>query len=433
MPVVLDCARRTALHTIALSEGRVACVPGHWGADSSTSSQESVSAWSAGCWRRCCRCCSAAADAGAVLLGPWNDGRSPTLICAPLLSAVLVVGLLFNLLAPAAARHAVITVLGRAHFRCRRAMQNVQFRWMDWRWESAVAGGVAGLTTVVALHPLDIVRTRFQVYDGRHAAVPSYRHTFHALSTIARVEGLRGLYAGLVPAVFGSSLSWSLYFFLYSNIKERNRRQFRRAELGPSLHLLSAAEAGSIVAVITNPVWVVKTRLQLQAPGHGGCKPYLGFSDAFKSILREEGMRGLYKGLGPGLILVSHGALQFMAYEEGRKLLVSHRTRQAAGQPDVVSGEQLMTAQDFAILGASSKLVAVMATYPYQVIRSRLQQRPSEDGVSRYVNTWHTFKATMRYEGVRGLYKGIVPNLLRVVPSSSLTFLVYESVMKFLH
>jgi solute carrier family 25 folate transporter 32 len=308
-------------------------------------------------------------------------------------------------------------------------MQSVHFQWTDWKWQSAAAGGVAGLTTVVALHPLDIVRTRFQVHDGLRAAVPSYRHTFHALFTIGRVEGLRGLYAGLVPAVFGSSLSWSLYFFLYSNIKERNRRQFHRDALGPSLHLLSAAEAGSIVAVLTNPVWVVKTRLQLQSPGHGARPPYLGFSDACKRILREEGLRGLYKGLGPGLLLVSHGALQFMAYEEGRKFLISHRVRAATGHPD---GEQLVTSQDFALLGASSKLFAVMATYPYQVIRSQLQQRPSVDVVSRYVNTWHTFQSIMRYEGFRGLYKGIVPNLLRVVPSSSLTFLVYESVMKFL-
>lgn len=304
----------------------------------------------------------------------------------------------------------------------------------EWRWDSAVAGGAAGLTSVVALHPLDIVRTRFQVHDGRLHTVPSYRHTFHALYTIGRVEGVRGLYAGLLPALLGSSLSWSLYFFLYSNIKERNRRRFGRAELGPSLHLLSAAEAGSVVAVLTNPVWVVKTRLQLQAPGHGARMPYRGFSDAFTVILREEGLRGFYRGLGPGLVLVSHGALQFMAYEEGRKLLVSYRTRQYALPDAVVTrGEQLLTSQDFAVLGASSKLFAVMATYPYQVIRSRLQQRPSEDGVSRYVNSWYTFKAILRYEGFRGFYKGIVPNLLRVLPSSSLTFLVYESVMKFLH
>ncbi|XP_024368225.1 folate transporter 1, chloroplastic [Physcomitrium patens] len=313
-------------------------------------------------------------------------------------------------------------------------MHSVQPKWTGWKWENAVAGGVAGLAPVVALYPFDIVRTRFQVHDGRHSGVPSYRNTLHALYTIRRVEGLRGLYAGLLPALLGSSLSWSLYFFLYGSIKERNQRLFERDELGPLLHLLSGAEAGSTATVITNPVWVVKTRLQLQAPGHGARKPYASFSDAFRSILREEGLRGLYKGLGPGLILVSHGALQFMAYEEGRKFLISHRSKRAPGQPfEISTKEQLVTSRDFAILGGSSKLFAVMATYPIQVVRSRLQQRPSKDGVSRYVNTWYTFKTTMRYEGFRGLYKGIVPHLLRVVPSSSLQFLVYESILKFLN
>lgn len=312
-------------------------------------------------------------------------------------------------------------------------MQYLQFPWPDWKWQSAVAGGMAGLTTVVALQPLDIVRTRFQVHDGLRAAVPSYRHTLHALYTIGRVEGLRGLYAGLLPALFGSTLSWSLYFFLYNSIKERHRRHFHRDALGPSLHLLSAAEAGSLVAVMTNPVWVVKTRLQLQAPGLGARPPYTGFSDAFTRILREEGFRALYRGLGPGLFLVSHGALQFMAYEEGRTFLISHRIRAPARPPDVVAnGEELVTPVDVALLGASSKLVAVMGTYPCQVVRSRLQQRPSADGPAKYASTWQTIQSIMRYEGYCGLYKGIVPNLLRVVPSSSLTFLVYESVMKFL-
>ncbi|KAH8946844.1 hypothetical protein BDL97_11G008300 [Sphagnum fallax] len=210
-------------------------------------------------------------------------------------------------------------------------MHNILHNWPQWKWENAAAGAVAGLTTVVALHPLDIVRTRFQVHDGRQTTIPKYKHTVHALYTIAKVEGLRGLYAGLFPAVLGSSLSWGLYFFLYSNIKERNRQLVGR-DLGPTLHLLSAAEAGSIVCVLTNPVWLVKTRLQLQGPAHGTHQPYTGFYDALRSILKEEGWRGLYKGLGPGLVLVSHGALQFMAYEEGRKLLIAHRSQKSTDQ-----------------------------------------------------------------------------------------------------
>ncbi|KAH9533779.1 hypothetical protein CY35_18G070400 [Sphagnum magellanicum] len=270
------------------------------------------------------------------------------------------------------------------------------------------------------------------LHDGRQTTtIPKYKHTVHALYTIAKVEGLRGLYAGLFPAVLGSSLSWGLYFFLYSNIKERNRRLVGR-DLGPALHLLSAAEAGSIVCVLTNPVWLVKTRLQLQGPGHGTRQPYTGFYDALRSILKEEGWRGLYKGLGPGLVLVSHGALQFMAYEEGRKLLIAYRSQKSTDQLMNTKGEELLTSQDFAVLGASSKLFAVFLTYPYQVIRSRLQQRPSAEGFLKYRNTWHAFEDAVRYEGFRGLYKGIIPNLLRVVPSSSLTFLIYESVLKYL-
>ncbi|KAH8933576.1 hypothetical protein BDL97_18G037100 [Sphagnum fallax] len=312
-------------------------------------------------------------------------------------------------------------------------MHSILYNWStQWKWENAAAGAVAGLATVVALHPLDIVRTRFQVHDGRQTTtIPKYKHTVHALYTIAKVEGLRGLYAGLFPAVLGSSLSWGLYFFLYSNIKERNQRLVGR-DLGPALHLLSGAEAGSIVCVLTNPVWLVKTRLQLQGHGHGTRQPYTGFYDALRSILKEEGWCGLYKGLGPGLVLVSHGALQFMAYEEGRKLLIAYRSQKSTDQLMNTKGEELLTSQDFAVLGASSKLFAVFLTYPYQVIRSRLQQRPNAEGFFKYRNTWHAFEDAVRYEGFRGLYKGIIPNLLRVVPSSSLTFLIYESLLKFL-
>ncbi|OIS95866.1 folate transporter 1, chloroplastic [Nicotiana attenuata] len=58
----------------------------------------------------------------------------------------------------------------------------------DWQWENATAGAVAGLATVTFSHPLDVVRARFQVYDGRISNVPAYRNTPHALFTIARTE-----------------------------------------------------------------------------------------------------------------------------------------------------------------------------------------------------------------------------------------------------
>ncbi|CAN1813998.1 Folate transporter 1, chloroplastic [Linum perenne] len=261
----------------------------------------------------------------------------------------------------------------------------------NWQWENAAAGAVAGFATVAATHPLDVVRTRFQVNDGRLSVLPTYRNTGHAIVTIARLEGLKGLYAGMSPAVLGSTVAWGLYFLFYSRAKERYSKN-KNQSLSPLYHLASAAEAGGLVCLCTNPIWLVKTRLQLQTNRHQS-RPYSGLYDAFKTIMREEGWRALYKGLGPGLFLNS---------------------------------------ADYALLGASSKLSAILLTHPFQVVRARLQQRPGVDGTQRYINSFHVVKETFRFEGFRGFYKGITPTILKSLPTSAITFLVYENVLKFL-
>ncbi|KAI5581451.1 hypothetical protein BDE02_07G018100 [Populus trichocarpa] len=298
-----------------------------------------------------------------------------------------------------------------------------------WQWENATAGAVAGFATVAAVHPLDVVRTRFQVDDGRVVNLPTYKNTAHAILNIARLEGLKGLYAGFFPAVLGSTVSWGLYFFFYSRAKQRYSKN-RDEKLSPGLHLASAAEAGALVCFCTNPIWLVKTRLQLQNPLHQ-TRRYSGFYDALKTIMREEGWRALYKGIVPSLFLVSHGAVQFTAYEELRKVIVDYKAKQR--KEDCKSADtDLLNSVDYAVLGGSSKIAAIILTYPFQVIRSRLQQRPSMEGIPRYMDSWHVMKATARFEGCRGFYKGITPNLLKNVPASSITFIVYENVLKLL-
>ncbi|KAK6150608.1 hypothetical protein DH2020_015540 [Rehmannia glutinosa] len=297
----------------------------------------------------------------------------------------------------------------------------------DWQWENAAAGSAAGLATVTFTHPLDVVRTRFQVNDGRLSTLPTYKNTPHALFTIARTEGLRGLYGGFYPAVLGSTISWGLYFYFYSKAKQRYLRS--REELSPGLHLASAAEAGGLVCFCTNPIWLVKTRLQLQTPQQA--RPYSGFHDALRTILKEEGWRALYKGLMPGLVLqVTHGAIQFTAYEELRKMVINLRTDESERNSDMADNS--LDSFDYAILGAASKLAAVVLTYPFQVIRARLQQRPSIEGIPRYMDSLHVVRETVRFEGIRGFYKGITANVLKNAPAASVTFIVYENVLNML-
>ncbi|XP_073141532.1 folate transporter 1, chloroplastic isoform X2 [Henckelia pumila] len=297
----------------------------------------------------------------------------------------------------------------------------------DWQWENAAAGAAAGLATVSFSHPLDVIRTRFQVNDGRSLNLPTYKNTPHALFTIARTEGFRGLYAGFYPAVLGSTVSWALYFYFYSKAKQRYLRS--RDVLSPGFHLASAAEAGGLVCFCTNPIWLVKTRLQLQTPLQA--RPYSGFHDALRTILKEEGWRALYRGLMPGLFLVTHGAIQFTAYEELRKVVINIRTEEG-GDNFNAADDHLLDSFDYAVLGASSKLSAILLTYPFQVIRSRLQQRPSIEGIPRYMDSWHVVKETARFEGLRGFYKGITANVLKNAPAASITFIVYENVLNML-
>lgn len=146
--------------------------------------------------------------------------------------------------------------------------------------------------------------------------------------------------------------------------------------------------------------------------------------------MREEGWSALYRGIIPGLFLVSHGAIQFTAYEELRKVVIDFKSKDR--KKDSESDDKLLNSVDYAVLGASSKIVAVLLTYPFQVVRARLQQRPSSDGIPRYMDSWHVVKETARFEGVRGFYKGITPNLLKNVPAASITFIVYENVLKLL-
>jgi solute carrier family 25 folate transporter 32 len=79
---------------------------------------------------------------------------------------------------------------------------------------------------------------------------------------------------------------------------------------------------------------------------------------------------------------------------------------------------------DYLELSASSKALAVVATYPYQVLRSRLQMHNAPRGAT----VISTFREIRRSRGLLGFYRGLTPNFLRVVPATCITMLCYEQV-----
>jgi solute carrier family 25 folate transporter 32 len=157
------------------------------------------------------------------------------------------------------------------------------------------------------------VKTRLQVQGGNTA----YNGTLHALKTIYMQEGFRGYYHGLNTALVSLVPNWMIYFTLYTESKRLFGRVLGREET-PLVHVLSAMTAGASTNIITNPLWVLKTRFQTQTIGGGDVK-YTGIFQGFARILREEGIQGLYRGLGPSLIGIIHVGVQFPLYEALKK------------------------------------------------------------------------------------------------------------------
>lgn len=294
--------------------------------------------------------------------------------------------------------------------------------------EHLIAGTLAGLISTASLYPLDLIKSRYQVNELSGRAKP-YK-LYEAFATVLRNEGVLGLYQGLPSALYGSGMSWGGYFYFYEHAKVR----WSNSTYSPTFqHLASACEAGVIMVGFTNPVWLVKTRMQLQkrqktlmtAEHTSSIRPYRGFYDALTTIVREEGPLALYKGTVPALLLVSHGAIIFVLYE-GLKVW----------GPAALGRE--LNSVDIFLMGAGTKVVSSFVTYPFQVIKTRIQQRDLElikPGASasflehtkhRYTGVIDCIAKTFRYEGVYGFYKGVIVNSLRVAPSAAITFVAYE-------
>ena len=306
-------------------------------------------------------------------------------------------------------------------------------------WRAFVSGTSAGALSALALQPLDVLKTRLQVQDEVDARRARYAGALRGARRIVVEEGVRGLYAGTTPAVAGSAASWGAYFAWYDAARTRYARVLGEdgmvgKGLPASVNALAATEAGLVTTVVTNPIWVVKTRLQLQRGGGGGGagasgERYAGFVDALLKIARKEGVGGLYKGLVPSVWLVSHGSIQLTAYEWLKETWARGRERNPRDWKPIVNPTEA------GALGLASKFIAVSTTYPIQVVRARMQQRADVyrgEDAPVYARAGQAFAQTIRREGVFALYKGFAPNVLRVLPSSAITFAAYEGVYGFL-
>ncbi|RCH95725.1 hypothetical protein CU098_010124 [Rhizopus stolonifer] len=285
--------------------------------------------------------------------------------------------------------------------------------------DQALAGFGAGMVSTAFLHPLDLIKIRFQVNSSRKTG-PILGGTIRSFKTILTEEGLiRGLYRGVTPSMAGSAVSWGMYFGWYSMIKKYMSKD-NEGRLSPVQHLTASAEAGALTALIANPLWVIKTRMCTTT--HNSPQAYKGLLDGLRRLYGEEGIRGLYRGIVPALFGVSHGAIQFMVYEEMKKKRNEVMQRNGTTSQEELNAKLSQT--EYIVMAVVSKVIASVVTYPYQVLKSRLQNGETKDSYKGVIDCGQKI---VKVEGYGGLYKGLSPSIIRVLPGTCITFLVYEN------
>ncbi|KAF2866570.1 copper amine oxidase [Massariosphaeria phaeospora] len=272
----------------------------------------------------------------------------------------------------------------------------------------STAGFSAGVVSCLTVHPLDLLKNRLQL-NTRSASRPG--DSFRILRHVIRDEGgVKALYRGLWPNLLGNSLGWGLYFLFYGNMKDVMQKR-KNGPLNSADYFFSSVIAGLLTGACTNPIWVVKTRMLEHGANHPSA--YKTMTYGLKHVYQTRGLKGLWAGFVPSTLGVAHGAVQFAFYE---------KMKHSRGEK--VGGQQNLSNWEYIYMSGGSKLLAGAITYPYQPIRARMQQH---DAANRYSGLLDVLRKTWHNEGFLAFYKGVIPNMLRVVPTTVVTFLVYEN------
>ncbi|KAH0624007.1 hypothetical protein JD844_007267 [Phrynosoma platyrhinos] len=215
------------------------------------------------------------------------------------------------------------------------------------------------------------------------------------------------------------SLQKAIYFAAYSNCKETLNNIFQPDST--QVHMTSAGVAGFTAITATNPIWLIKTRLQLDARNRG--EKRMSAFECVRKVYHADGIKGFYRGMSASYAGISETVIHFVIYEGIKRRLLEYKATSAMDEED----ESVREASDFVgmmMAAATSKTCATSIAYPHEVVRTRLR----EEG-TKYRSFFQTLSLLVREEGYGSLYRGLTTHLFRQIPNTAIMMSTYEVVV----
>ncbi|EGG20007.1 mitochondrial substrate carrier family protein [Cavenderia fasciculata] len=272
--------------------------------------------------------------------------------------------------------------------------------------KDSIAGTIAGAACLFTGHPFDTIRVRLQTSRAPLGIMECLRNT-------VQKEGAMALYKGVTSPLVGMMFETAVLFVGYGQMKNLLQKDPNIPLTLPQCSLAGAG-AGICASFVLTPVELIKCRLQIQTTGP---QKYKGSFDCLVQVMKESGLRGLYRGLGPTLAREIPGNMAFFGVYEGLK----RHFRKTTGQED-------LPLRYLIVSGGIGGIAYWSIFYPADVAKSSIQV--SEGAVSPTLLS--TLKNIYRADGIKGLYRGYIPTVLRAFPANAAMFSVYEIVYKFL-
>ncbi|XP_046846923.1 calcium-binding mitochondrial carrier protein Aralar2-like [Xenia sp. Carnegie-2017] len=270
-------------------------------------------------------------------------------------------------------------------------------------------GGIGGAAGVTAVYPIDLVKTRMQNQRGVSAEEKLYKNSFDCFFKVIRNEGFRGLYRGIIPQLIGVSPEKAIK--LSTNDFVRDRLKTEDGFISFSAEIISGGCAGASQVVFTNPIEIVKIRLQVAGE--------IGQKVSAISVIRELGFRGIYKGARACFLRdIPFSAIYFPAY--------AHLKKNFSDENGFTKWYNLLMA------AALAGCPAAFFCTPFDVIKTRLQVK-ARQGQESYRGVFDAASKIWRQEGGKAFWKGGPARVFRSSPQFGVTLLTYEIIQRYFY